>query len=365
MVVKGRRPDDVSLACSNAVSPILLSFAKKGQHSAGFFGQQISRLIYKIGALYASLLTALVSVLSNGTWGMVLGVGFCSMLSLLLLIANYQLGREVAKKIEQVVCTTDDSGEAQRVRFSYGELSELPNPVQRYFKFCMDEGQPRIKYCHIKQEGHFRIWVSPGLKSTEGWKKVKATQYFSTEEPAWAWSAYVWLAPFVWIRGWDSYLKGKGEMMWRLFCCFPIVDCNGPEIDQSALVRYLSEACYYPTALLPSHRLTWSAIDDHHAKATLRHGPHKVSGVFEFDDEGRMVSMQSSDRYRPMDDGTSDKQKWTGYYRNYARRADIMIPLEMESTWNLIGGKFSFAKLIVTEFRAFSRIGRTSMSTRR
>lgn len=91
---------------------------------------------------------------------------------------------------------------------------------------------------------------------------------------------------------------GKGEMMWRLFCCFPIVDCNGPEIDQSALVRYLSEACYYPTALLPSHRLTWSAIDDHHAKATLRHGPHKVSGVFEFDDEGRMVSMQSSDRYR-------------------------------------------------------------------
>lgn len=185
------RPDDVSLACSNAVSPILLSFAKKGQHSAGFFGQQISRLIYKIGALYASLLTALVSVLSNGTWGMVLGVGFCSMLSLLLLIANYQLGREVAKKIEQVVCTTgvhlfsvcgclanchaalflpivstggidfalcatDDSGEAQRVRFSYGELSELPNPVQRYFKFCMDEGQPRIKYCHIKQEGHFR-----------------------------------------------------------------------------------------------------------------------------------------------------------------------------------------------------------------
>lgn len=66
-----------------------------------------------------------------------------------------------------------------------------------------------------------------------------------------------------------------------------------------------------------------------------------------------------------MDDGTSDKQKWTGYYRNYIRRADIMIPLEMESTWNLIGGKFSFAKLIVTEFRAFSRIGRTSMSTRR
>ena len=87
-------------------------------------------------------------------------------------------------------------------------------------------------------------------------------------------------------------------MMWRLFCCFPLVDCTGTEIDQSALVRYLSEACYYPTALLPSHRLTWTAIDDHHAKATLIHGPHKVSGTFEFDDEGRMLSMTSNDRYR-------------------------------------------------------------------
>lgn len=51
---------------------------------------------------------------------------------------------------------TDDSGEEQRIRFSYGELRELPDPVQRYFKFCMAEGQPRIKYCHIKQQGHFR-----------------------------------------------------------------------------------------------------------------------------------------------------------------------------------------------------------------
>lgn len=51
---------------------------------------------------------------------------------------------------------TDDSGEERRVRFSYGELCELPDPVQRYFKFCMAEGQPRIKYCHIKQQGNFR-----------------------------------------------------------------------------------------------------------------------------------------------------------------------------------------------------------------
>ena len=66
-----------------------------------------------------------------------------------------------------------------------------------------------------------------------------------------------------------------------------------------------------------------------------------------------------------MGDGSSSKQKWTGYYRHYEESCGIQIPLEMESVWHLIGGKFSFAKLLVTDYKAFSRIGRTSMSSKR
>ena len=91
---------------------------------------------------------------------------------------------------------------------------------------------------------------------------------------------------------------GKGELFWRLFSCFTLVDFGGPEIDQSALVRYLSEACYYPTALLPSQRVKWTAIDDNHAKATLTHAQQKVSGVFKFNKIGQIVSMCSEDRSR-------------------------------------------------------------------
>ena len=94
------------------------------------------------------------------------------------------------------------------------------------------------------------------------------------------------------------YHVGKGELFWRLFSCFTLVEVGGPEIDQSALVRYLSEACYYPTALLPSHRVRWSAIDGNHAKATLTHAQQKVSGVFEFNSVGQIVSMYSEDRSR-------------------------------------------------------------------
>lgn len=150
-----RPVDDVSIACSNAVSPILLSFAEKGQHSAGYMGKQISKVIYKLGALYASLLASLVSALSRGPWGVLLSLGVFGMTGLVILLKTYQLGRIIADKVEQVIRTTDDSG-GQKSRFSYGDLRELPEPVQRYFKYCMPEGQPRIKYCAIKQHGWFR-----------------------------------------------------------------------------------------------------------------------------------------------------------------------------------------------------------------
>lgn len=100
------RQDDVSIACSNAVSPILLSFARKGQHGAGYMGQQVSKLIYKLGALYASLLASLVSVLSHGPWGVLLSLGVLGMTGLFILSTTYQLGRTIAQKVEQVIWTT-------------------------------------------------------------------------------------------------------------------------------------------------------------------------------------------------------------------------------------------------------------------
>lgn len=120
------------------------------------------------------------------------------------------------------------------------------------------------------------------------------------------WVATIQLAPLFWVRGWDSYLQGnpsahalfcllstmpcvlcssyswlmayaacklllppgvycdaftlvagKGNMLWKLLSAITLVDFGGPEIDQAGLSRYLSESVFFPTALLPSQRLTW------------------------------------------------------------------------------------------------------------
>jgi len=46
------------------------------------------------------------------------------------------------------------------------------------------------------------------MKAAEGWKKVKAEQYFATSQPSYVWLATIHLARFLWIKGWDSYVSG-------------------------------------------------------------------------------------------------------------------------------------------------------------
>ena len=68
---------------------------------------------------------------------------------------------------------------------------------------------------------------------------------------------------------------------------------------------------------------------------------------------------------RRLSDGSVSYDEWAGYYRQYEEKAGIMIPLELECVWNLIGGPFRYAKLVVTDFKCYSRIHRTSMGSRR
>ena len=87
-------------------------------------------------------------------------------------------------------------------------------------------------------------------------------------------------------------------MLWKLFSALTLVNFGGREIDQSALVRYLSEAVYFPTALLPSRTLRWEAVNDDSAKATLVHGGLCVSATFHFNARGQIVSLTTADRPR-------------------------------------------------------------------
>ena len=63
--------------------------------------------------------------------------------------------------------------------FSYKQLDSLPEPVQRYFKHVLKEGQTYISYVRLTHDGQFKI--------AEKWVNIRGEQYFTTEKPGFIW----------------------------------------------------------------------------------------------------------------------------------------------------------------------------------
>ena len=67
----------------------------------------------------------------------------------------------------------------------------------------------------------------------------------------------------------------------------PLADERGvAALAEGELMRYLAEAAWYPTALLPSQGARWQALDERSARATLSDGSLTLDLSFEFNDAG-------------------------------------------------------------------------------
>ena len=112
---------------------------------------------------------------------------------------------------------------------------------------------------------------------------VAAAQVFSVDPPGFVWTVDARMMGVLPIAGRDRYVSGHGGMLIELGSLFPVADASGPEIDQGAMLRYLGEIVWFPSAAL-SDTIAWEAIDTHSARATMRFAGRSVSAVFAFDD---------------------------------------------------------------------------------
>lgn len=80
---------------------------------------------------------------------------------------------------------------------------------------------------------------------------------------------------------------------------WPVVSAEGtPEIAAGALHRYLAESVWFPTALLPSQGVVWTALDDSSARATLTVSTTMVSLDFHFGADSLVSRVYTSARAR-------------------------------------------------------------------
>ena len=217
--------------------------------------------------------------------------------------------------------------------FNAQELIGLPAPVKRYFETVLKNGQPIIKAATVQHSGTFNMG-----ETTDNWKPFTSTQRVVTQRPGFDWDARVMMFPGVAAHIHDAYIAGSGMLKVAIFGLIPVANLPAtPELSKGELMRFLAEAAWYPTALLPSQGVVWQAIDETSAIATITDGSITLALRFGFSDSGLIDTMRAESRDRLVND-VMTYAPWAGRLWNYAERSGMLVPLEAEVAWVLPEG---------------------------
>lgn len=206
-------------------------------------------------------------------------------------------------------------------RYHASETAGLPAPVQRYFQAVLTDGQPIIATAQVAQKGVFNMSAT-----AEQWKPFTASQVVETNPPGFVWNAKIIMVPGVAARVVDAYVSGSGTLRPSILGLFPLADMHGTgEIARGELMRWFSEAIWYPTALLPSQGVAWTAVDDRSANATVAGGPLTLTLLFRFGADGLIASIHADARAQ-MDGARVVMAPWECTMSDYRRQDGMQVP---------------------------------------
>ena len=261
-------------------------------------------------------------------------------LVLLFWSAGSAWNRYTREKIELISQPSTSPG----ATVNLDQVNALPPLLKKYFHLVLEDGAPIIQRASLTQTGGFRS--GPDMK---GWSNMRARQVFSCQPRGFVWDAAITIFPGFSIRVCDTYIAGCGGIRVKLLALFSMIHAqHRRELDESALQRYLAEAVWFPTALLPSQGVHWKALDEHHAEATLRDGAITTTLQFEFNDDGEIVSVYTPARFREVK-GQFIPTPWKGRLSNYIRVGHYRIPQQGEVEWHLNDRVYPYWKASLKE----------------
>jgi hypothetical protein len=209
-----------------------------------------------------------------------------------------------------------------------GELTGLPEPVQRYFRATLRDGQQIVAAVDMEHVGTFNQ-----SEVGEQWKPFVSTQRVVTQRPGFDWDARIAMMPGVTVRVHDAYIAGEGLLHAALFGLVPLAEVRGTSsMAEGEFMRFLAEAAWYPTALLPSQGVRWKAVDERSAMATLKDVDVEVALLFRFNERGLIESVRAEGR-GAMVGKDIVMMPWECRMSNYQARNGMTVPLTGEAAW--------------------------------
>jgi hypothetical protein len=173
------------------------------------------------------------------------------------------------------------------------------------------------------------------------WMPFASTQRVVADRPGFDWDARIALGFGLTARVHDAYALGEGLLHAELLGWALADQRATPELALGELQRFLAEAPWMPTLLLPGQNVGWEAIDDASARATLADGVTVASLDFHFGADGLVDRVSTPARHRIVG-GKTVATPWEGRFWNYAERGGMRIPLDGEVAWLLASGPLPY-----------------------
>lgn len=217
------------------------------------------------------------------------------------------------------------------------DLDDMPAPVQRWLRAAGVVGTTIPSVVRLTQEGEFR------LGADKPWMPYHATQHYTIDPPGFLWDVSMRMYSVIDVTGRDRYAAGTGDIEMRIASLIPVASAAGGDLNSGALMRYLNEMMWFPAALvLPN--ITWEAIDDASARATLTDAGQSVSAVFHFDEQDRLVNMTAG----RWNDSEQLVLPWSTPLSDWGEFEGISIPVAGTGVWKTGADAYEYIRLRVT-----------------
>lgn len=223
------------------------------------------------------------------------------------------------------------------------EIKYLPEIIQKWMQNSGVIGKEKIVSLQLKQKGEMKT------KPSGKWMPFEAEQHINVINPSFVWSTEVHVMPMIQMMGRDKFVNGEGEMLIKLASLIPVVNVGENEkINQAAMLRYMAETVWFPTAALNPY-MSWESIDSTSAKATFTVNNKSVVGLFKFSSRGDFMSFEAQRYYKTGDDATLET--WYVESKSFKEFSGIRIPNKCQVIWKLKEGDFNWLNFEITDLK--------------
>lgn len=251
-----------------------------------------------------------------------------------LIIPGGRLWRQYVEEVEHsMAALTDDGG--SRSLFTKEAVSGLPDLLKSHIINGGYMGTPLMSHMMI----HFRdaeFAVSVGKNMIP----IRFMQVNFVKRP----DRHAFLSGRMAglpLQAKDSVIDGAGSMTGVIAKRIPLFCSAGSEMDQSQLITALADAVFMPALFLQEY-VTWTAVDSRTVEGKITWKNVSAKGRFIFDEKGRIVRFDTSDRYMDENGKGSSLAPWSVVYSDYRKKNGFVQPGSVRVSWDLPEGEHTY-----------------------